>query len=169
MKALFLDCDGVINHHAVYAECAKRQGQTKPEDWVDPVCVALVNEICARTGAVIVISSSWRNYLKGGEGVRDVLALKGLTAEVVGHTLLLEDRDKLGWYGGTRWNEIEYWLEGHPEVTHWAVLEDAACALGSSLHGVACGVLGDLEPGARRRRAGEGGRAGVFARGKFGL
>lgn len=125
MKALFLDCDGVINHHAVYAECAKRQGQTKPEDWVDPVCVALVNEICARTGAVIVISSSWRNYLKGGEGVRDVLALKGLTAEVVGHTLLLEDRDKLGWYGGTRWNEIEYWLEGHPEVTHWAVLEDA--------------------------------------------
>lgn len=126
MKALFLDCDGVINHHAVYAECAKRPGQTKPEDWVDPVCVALVNEICARTGAVIVVSSSWRNYLKGGGlGVRDVLALRGLTAEVVGHTLLLEDRHKLDWYDGNRWSEIKHWLDGHPEVTHWAVLEDA--------------------------------------------
>ena len=58
-------------------------------------------------------------------GVRDVLALRGLTAEVVGHTLLMEDRHKLGWYDGNRWNEIKHWLDGHPEVTHWAVLEDA--------------------------------------------
>ena len=131
MKALFLDCDGVVNHNGVYEKCAKRPGQTKPEDWVDPSRVALVNEICARTGAVIVVSSSWRNYLKGGwVGVRDVLALRGLTAEVVDHTILLEDRRRLGWselgWGeGTRWDEIKHWLEGHPRVTRWAVLEDA--------------------------------------------
>ncbi len=128
MKILMLDCDGVINHHAVYAECAKRPGQTKPEDWVDQSRVALVNEICTRTGAVIVVSSSWREYLKGWKGVRDVLALRGLTAEVVGHTLLMEDRHKLGWYDGNRWSEIKHWLTEHPEVTHWAVLEDALVA-----------------------------------------
>ena len=125
MKALFLDCDGVINHHRVYAECVKRPGQTKPEDWVDPVCVALVNEICARTGAVIVVSSSWRDYLNGWEGVRDVLAKRGLTAEVVGHTPTTAERVKMGWHNGNRWSEIKHWLDGHPEVTHWAVLEDA--------------------------------------------
>ena len=125
MKILMLDCDGVINHHGVYAECAKNLGRTKPEDWVDPSRVALVNEICARTGAVIVISSSWRNYLNGGEGVRDVLALRGLTAEVVGHTITTEEQAKMGWGKGNRWDEIDHWLTWHPEVTQWAVLEDA--------------------------------------------
>ena len=41
------------------------------------------------------------------------------------NTLLLADRHKLDWYGGNRWDEIKHWLDGHPEVTHWAVLEDA--------------------------------------------
>ena len=125
MKILMLDCDGVINHHGVYAECAKRPGQTKSEDWVDPVCVALVNDICDRTGAVIVVSSSWRDYLNGWEGVRDVLAKRGLTAAVVGHTPTTAEKVKMGWYNGNRWDEIDYWLTWHPEVTHWVVWKDA--------------------------------------------
>lgn len=125
MKVIFLDCDGVINHQGVYDECAKHRGRTAPEDWVDRACVALVNEICERTGAVIVISSSWRNYLNGWQGVRDVLAKRGLTAEVIDNTPTMDDRFKMNWFTGTRWDEINYWLTWHPDVTHWVVLEDA--------------------------------------------
>lgn len=126
MKALFLDIDGVVNHQGVYDECAKRPGQTVPEDWLDPSRIALVNEICTRTGAVIVISSSWREFLNGWQGVRDVLVKRGLTAEVIDHTIMIEERVRLGWVTGTRWDEIDYWLTWHPEVTRWVVLEDAA-------------------------------------------
>jgi hypothetical protein len=125
MKVVFLDCDGVINHHGVYDECAKRPGQTQPEDWVDPSRVALVNEICDRTGAVIVVSSSWRNFLDGWKGVRDTLAKRGLRAEVVDSTITTTERQKLSWPPGPRWDEIHYWLTWHPEVTQWVVLEDA--------------------------------------------
>ena len=122
---VFLDIDGVLNHHGVYAQCAEHPEATKPEDWLDPACIARLNTICERTGAVIVISSSWREYLHGWEGVRDVLALRGLTAEVIDHTVMVTDRVRMGWYDGLRWDEIQLWLTEHPGVTHYVVLEDA--------------------------------------------
>lgn len=125
MRVLFLDIDGVLNHHGVYQECSKRKGKTIPCDWVDPTRVALLNEICERTGAVVVISSSWREYLGGWPTVQEVLVQRGFTGQVVDHTIMLRDRMRLNWLSGTRWDEINYWLTWHPEVTQWVVLEDA--------------------------------------------
>jgi hypothetical protein len=137
---IFLDIDGVLNHHETYRLCAQRPGQTAPADWLDPACVARVNALCERTGAVLVISSSWREYLDGWRGVAAVLAARGLTAAVLaarGLTAAVIDqtpdratREGLLWTTGTRWDEIDYWLTWHPDVTRWVVLDD--CEVGAA-------------------------------------
>lgn len=62
-KYLFLDIDGVLNHEEWYAKIIV--GKMPPElSWpvcdFDPECVARVNKILKETGAVLVISSTWR-------------------------------------------------------------------------------------------------------------
>lgn len=56
MKVLFLDVDGVLNHEAVYLE-----GGTHPR--LDAACLARLKRVLEITGAVIVLSSSWRFYI----------------------------------------------------------------------------------------------------------
>lgn len=55
-KLLYLDIDGVVLPHRAYF----LPNQTKPVVTVfDPCAVSLLNEICAETGAKIVLHSSW--------------------------------------------------------------------------------------------------------------
>lgn len=56
-KYLFLDVDGVLNHseYLSYSHVFEY-----PYCWFDPVCVERVKEILDKTGAKLVISSSWR-------------------------------------------------------------------------------------------------------------
>ena len=53
MKIIFLDVDGVLNH----SECRE---WTDTAEVLDPEIVERVKDICAKTGAKIVISSVWR-------------------------------------------------------------------------------------------------------------
>lgn len=125
---VFLDIDGVCNHRRLYAELSGKRGQTEPADWLDPACVARVDALCARTGAVVVISSSWREYLQTHERVAEVLASRGLTARVVDGTPRLIDMVALAAAdpatAETRWTEVRAWLDAHPEVTRWVILDD---------------------------------------------
>lgn len=61
MKYLFLDIDGVLNHEQWY-ESQHNNPDAKPFPYscFDPQCVTRVNEILEKTGAQLVISSSWR-------------------------------------------------------------------------------------------------------------
>jgi len=66
MKVLFLDFDGVLNHHRWFSDFLAREGREPlfggddDVDHFDPACVERVNRICRETGAVICISSAWR-------------------------------------------------------------------------------------------------------------
>lgn len=120
---IFLDIDGVLNHAGWYELLKPRLGTTKPVDWLDPACINRLNRLCTDTGASLVISSSWRTYLAHTE---DVLRAAGLTAEVIGATpddnpVSLDDeaRTEKG-----RWCEIRAWLDAHPEVERWCVIDD---------------------------------------------
>lgn len=56
MKVIFLDVDGVLNN---------RYSMSKKFDTIYKVhkpCVARLNRLCVRTGAVCVLSSTWRLY-----------------------------------------------------------------------------------------------------------
>lgn len=91
MKIIFLDVDGVLNH----SECLE---WTDTADVLDPEIVERVKDICAKTGAKIVISSVWRlgdsfNLLKKTFGNLIV----GRTPDLCGVT-------------DHRWQEICRWL-----------------------------------------------------------
>lgn len=115
---VFADIDGVLNHNRIYAECREKAGKTIPSDWLDPECIANLNRLCERSGAVIVISSGWRKYLNGHANVAKVLQEKGLTATVIGETPDLGE-------DSNRWLEIAAWLQTNPRVTKFVVLDDS--------------------------------------------
>lgn len=111
-RILFLDVDGVLNHLACWTEM--KMGATP----VDPECVARLDRIVEATGAMIVLSSSWR----GPGGLEEVLEEAGA----------LKHRHPTDWrtprlhgedYRG-RGSEIADWLSRHPEVSIYAIVDD---------------------------------------------
>lgn len=128
MKLLFLDFDGVINstQHLIdmsneYEDVGEwiKKGNSAVQWWakaLDPELVEKVNVILERTGAVVVISSSWRigrsvSYLKA------ILKEVGFRGKIIGKT-----RYKLG---GARAQEISDFLSPRiDKVTAYVVLDD---------------------------------------------
>ena len=111
MKVIFLDVDGVLNTDStVY-----RFGS----DFIDPVLVKLVAKIVWKTGAIIVLSSSWRLDSKDTQLVRDALAAEGLSIQ--GCTPFHAAPSK--WI--PRNEEIMEWIHtrGH-NVTEFAIIDD---------------------------------------------
>lgn len=58
-KIIFLDIDGVLNHEKWYHETIGNPEVGNRGD-IDPKCMEILNTIIKRTGAKIVISSTWR-------------------------------------------------------------------------------------------------------------
>lgn len=82
----------------------------------DPVAVALLNEVIAKTGAKLVISSTWRKH--GVEIVKPTLEENGISWKHVHADWMTTCKHD------TRTGEIKSWLAKHPKVTHWAALDD---------------------------------------------
>jgi hypothetical protein len=101
---IFLDADGVMNGIRNWPENA-------PRNWIDPRTVERLNQITTRTGAKLVISSSWRLFWD----VKDILKKAGVTGTVIGETPYLAGRDR-----GT---EIQSWLADH-RVDNYVILDD---------------------------------------------
>lgn len=110
MKILFLDIDGVLNTDS-----------DPPGDYIDPAKVALVDEVCRRTGARVVISSEWRIY-PGMHYTAERLRDAGLTAEILGATTAERRLSDSSVTARTR--QISRWLQARPAVGVWAVLDD---------------------------------------------
>jgi hypothetical protein len=118
MRVVFLDIDGVLNPDA----WAERRCIEAPDDsdgtTFDPTTVQVINEITARSGARIVVSSAWRHYFNVSR-LRRILAENGVVAEVIGTTPTLGE----GRYED-RGNEIRAWLARHPEVSAAVIIDD---------------------------------------------
>jgi hypothetical protein len=112
-RVVFLDIDGVlINRRALVERRSLSQR-------ADPDCVAALNHITDETGAVIVVSSSWRLDYSVEELV-DLLKAWGVTGSVVGKTPAL-DRDSV------RGDEIAAWMkERDVQVSDVVILDDDA-------------------------------------------
>ena len=87
LKVIFLDVDGVLNHQQWFksAESVQKNPEFRDDRYFDPVCVGHLNEITDKTGAKIVVSSSWRI----GRSVEDLQKLfhsVGITGEVIDKT-----------------------------------------------------------------------------------
>ena len=102
---IFLDIDGVlapIHHWDRYGD-------------LDPACIAVLNEIVARGGADVVVSSTWR-YGRTVAQLQAMLDAQGFTGRVI-------DKTPTGLPGAGRADEIAAWLAEHA-VDGYVIIDD---------------------------------------------
>jgi hypothetical protein len=118
MKVIFLDFDGVIT--------------TYNSKWkIDMNNIKIINDICDKTNAKIVVTSSWRIGHRG-----DVLAFNGyLTQYIIEHNYLDNVQDAFDkfinnivgmtkYIDGVRGDEIKSYMSEHLEVENYVILDD---------------------------------------------
>lgn len=110
-KVIFLDIDGVMNNASTRPD--ERRGLVA---WLDPSNVEVLNRLVRATGAVVVVSSTWRVSMPLDE-LRGHFAAAGCLAEIADYT---PDID-----GYHRDHEIAAWLAGQPlPPRRYAILDD---------------------------------------------
>ena len=118
MKVIILDIDGVLN---VIQEERDKYGSLFHKHFVDNLRT-LVNS----TGAKIVISSTWRQ--SGLSVMQDMWKDRNYPGEVIDITpdcFTIVNEGICEFYDMVdRGHEIKYWLDKHPEVTHYVILDD---------------------------------------------
>lgn len=119
-KILFLDIDGVLNSIKWYKK------RTHPKNGgfeLDPEAMALFDQIVEETDCKVVLSSTWRlsRYWK------ERLEAQGLnTNSIIDRTERLPRPVNTGIEYCERGKEVKAWLEKHPEVKVYAILDDDA-------------------------------------------
>lgn len=121
MKAIFLDFDGPIIPEAAYFGKAKAVAH--------PPCIAALNRITDATGALIVVSSTWR--ADGLPAVRGYLKKWGATGKVIGITPHLQKKNESGiWSAAPRGLEIAQYITNwnrdfpNDEISAFVILDD---------------------------------------------
>ena len=107
VKVLFLDIDGVVNNK-------RTKENFEGVLAIDPAMAALVQRIVQNTGCEIVLSSSWRLF----QNIRDEAERK-----------ICKFSDITPILHASRGYEIKVWLTLHPEIEHYAILDDAESIL----------------------------------------
>lgn len=119
MKVVFLDYDGVVNT-PIWNEEGKCKYNFPSDGKVNNYqAIMWVNELCKKTGAKIVVSSTWRYCCHRNEvSYQDCLynARLNKDIEIIGCT---------DWFGNeTRTDEIKSYLLKHPEIENYVILDD---------------------------------------------
>lgn len=102
MKVIFLDIDGVVN-------CQSTSQRHRGFIGIDPYMAFMVGKLIMETEAKVVLSSSWRCTPDGIEEVKNQV---------------YDIHDVTPILGTIRGEEIKAWLDAHPEVTRYAILDD---------------------------------------------
>ncbi|CAH0155753.1 MULTISPECIES: HAD domain-containing protein [unclassified Arthrobacter] len=103
MKVLFLDIDGVVNRVGTRQSFHGFMG-------IDPFLASRVSKIILDTDAAVVLTSTWRIFKDGREEV-DRHVYKTFDVTPTADT-------------GFRGEEVKMWLDQHPEVTRYAIIDD---------------------------------------------
>ncbi len=127
MKVIFLDIDGVLNSTAAFERGAwmvDDDGQIRHGMLgIDPENIPPLREILDRSGAEVVLSSTWRLSATGPERTALNLKRAGLPLDFIGVT-------PSG--GGERGPQIQEWLDAWndscPEdpISHFVILDDSS-------------------------------------------
>jgi hypothetical protein len=116
-KIVFLDIDGVLNSDA-FADYMLMEDNVDifNEDMLDERAILQLKKIVESAKAEIVLSSSWRWYKETRDKVHYQLRQKGIDFV---DTTPLEINTTL-----SRGVEIKTWLDEHPEVEGFVILDD---------------------------------------------
>lgn len=102
MRVIFLDCDGVINCKTTTQRFGGCIG-------IDPYRCLLINRIMEKKGVVVVLSSTWRKAKKFSDEIKKFVDFIDITP---------------GSEDGIRGGEIKQWLDEHPWVKQYAIVDD---------------------------------------------
>lgn len=113
MKVIFLDIDGVL---CCARSCVAHGGYPaagNPVSWgkFDEVAIKLLQEAMRKTGAIVVLSSSWRSMVNL-EALQWRLGIR------------IESVTREGTEAEPRGAQIHDWLIRHPSVEAYAILDD---------------------------------------------
>ena len=135
MNVIFLDLDGVLNSERSFLASAMIAKDEVESVWhrtwrtIDPIAVNLVNRLCKDSKSKIVISSSHKKEVPSGPdklfGLRDYFETLGIDHDLI-----------VGWTPtslGIRGNEIQAFLDKHPEITNYLIIDDTVEFLSSQL------------------------------------
>jgi hypothetical protein len=112
MKIIFLDIDGVLNNELWFIKSmeAKTIFDTRESRWFCPDNMKFLNYLVGKTGAKVVVSSSWRKSRTVDE-LKTLLKSNGFEGEVIDKTPVLYFKNKDYPYSVPRGCEIKAWLE----------------------------------------------------------
>lgn len=116
MKVIFLDVDGVLNTHDSPGRFPINRNRLRQ-----------LERIVKVTGAVIVLSSTWRKLDYTFERLNKKLKYRGMMIHSRTTTDYFKERQVRG-------DEIQLWLDEHPEVTNYVILDDDSDMLKSQLN-----------------------------------
>ncbi len=113
MKIIFLDIDGVLNSKTFY----KTVDRTK-KDWnrFNPLAIEMIRRLIEEFKASIVISSTWRYAFV--KELKNELIKSGLIK------YLHKDWKTPEIYPSHRGEEINLWLDNHPEAIDYVIIDD---------------------------------------------
>ncbi len=111
-RVIFLDFDGVVVCLPVEYD---KTSQGRKVHALNREAVSQLNRIVERTGAVVVVSSTWR-IGRPMTHLRGYLQRAGFVGKVVGVTPIDHDLE--------RGDEIAMWLREHPQVESYVALDD---------------------------------------------
>ena len=118
---IFLDVDGVLNSHQWFEKQEKSGVLETIEGHIDPDAVRRLNTIVERTGARVVVSSTWRNGTLYDVLIK-MLRQHGFTGEIIGKTGRRDCNDCL------RGNQILRWMKDNVPDYHkfdrYVILDD---------------------------------------------
>ena len=126
MKVIFLDFDGVI---------------TIPPKWyINANKIKWIKKIINETDAKIVVSSSWRRE-NVKETINDMIGkTKRCPRNKMLYWLIDNLYDVTSWFSDKKYNgtgrggEIQTWLDKHPEVDNYVIIDDDGDMLDSQLY-----------------------------------
>lgn len=147
MKVIFLDFDGVLNSATSFLyehnrrEVHKEQGVGgKVNETLSPHCCAAFQEVLNKYPEVkVVLSTTWRTLFP-------MDWLKAKLAEYHIDSSRVIDRTQEDRFSDNRGREISWWLQEHPEVTHYAIIDDNDWGI-SAIHGEGRFVKTDWDRG----------------------
>ena len=118
MKVIFLDFDGVMDT-AYYGHILEKEGLPCHDEFgavFDPICVGYLKKIVDKTGAEIVVTSSWKSLMSFGE-MLDMWEKRGLPGELIDMTSTTSTCRNRG-------DEIDAWLKECKDECQYVILDD---------------------------------------------
>lgn len=110
---LFLDIDGVICTDRAYLASGADKYKNIMRAW-DPISIKLVDRLCIDYNLKVVVSSTWRQRYD----VPLILLTHGFNGEF--HK---DDKTPVT-FNRSRGQEIREWLEEHPEIIRYIIIDD---------------------------------------------